>query len=109
MALPPESEGLINESWLAYQAHPGFVRDSQQPPDSRSAVLHAPLEPSPTGAHDAVQASNMGRSADLTALHGPEPGAAASGWSGARRRVMQVLPGRSHACGSESGLSLIHI
>lgn len=115
--LPAESEGLLNDSWVAYQAHPGFVRESHPQATDRSAVLHAPLEPSPTGAHDALQASTAARSLDLAALQSTEEkSAAAGGWSGARRRVMQVPPRPPHveptclqlphACsrGSRSGL-----
>ena len=99
--LPAESEGLLNDSWVAYQAHPGFVRESHPQATDRSAVLHAPLEPSPTGAHDALQASTAARSVDLAVLQSTEEKSAASGgWSGARRRVMQVPPPTCmpHAC-----------
>jgi hypothetical protein len=88
--VPPDEWGRANESWVAYQQHPAFVRDSHAT-DARSAVLHAPLEPSPTGAHDPVQ-SSAPRSADLTGLHAAEPASTPSVWmSGARRRVLQVL------------------
>lgn len=61
-------------------------------------MLHAPLEPSPTGAHDTIRSSNAGRSADLGVLNSES--ATPSVWNGARRRVMQVLNllFHNHAC-----------
>jgi hypothetical protein len=83
--------GRLNEGWVAYQQHPGLVRDYQAA-DARSAVLHAPLEPSPTGAHDTSQSTSAGCPADLGPQHATEIASTPSFWMpGARPRVMQVL------------------
>jgi hypothetical protein len=101
--MPPDDWGRPNEGWVAYQQNPGFVRDSQAT-DSRSAVLHAPLEPSPTVAHDNLVSSTAGRSADLSSLHTAEPASTPSVWmSGARKRVMQVLFLAAHSHADYSG------